>query len=97
MKYTARIRQWGREVELTWEDGELSGDQDIVDRLTLEAELREGSDVSHTPTGPATQTNHLSDPLSTLRLLQRFIADEDILELTGDVPEAPEVPEGGIA
>jgi hypothetical protein len=79
---------------VTWTDGELSGDAPAVERIHARAEELEGELVGP-PTGPFTEVDHLQDGLSAL-----FIMDEvfdAITEATGDVPEAPEVPEGAVA
>lgn len=45
--------------------------------------------------GPYKESNYLGNPFSALFLMTEHFFDE-ILEVTGDVPQAPSVPDGAI-
>jgi hypothetical protein len=96
-RFTMKFRWQESTQELTWEDGTLSSPDDhLVDYVQICAEAAEGRLVGLIPTGPFTSKDHLKDALSTLCLLQEIIPPGDWIDVTGEVPEPPELPEGAI-
>lgn len=92
--FTIRGKYNGRETEITWDNGTLTGDEFLVRRLQREAEAMEGHLVAF-PTMGGTTHNHLQDSLSALYLiLEQF---EEVFESHGDVPQLPDVPDGAIS
>lgn len=77
---------------VTYDAGKLAGDRLVVDLVNIEAQAMEGRAVG--PIGQYTSSNHLHDPLSALSLIMGVFTT--IEEITGDVPEAEEAPEGAI-
>jgi hypothetical protein len=94
MSYTLHGQLGGKEVSVTWDNGQLSGKAAIVTFLMIQAEVMEGRAVGG-PTGPWTYTNHLASGLSTIFLF-RELCDEPITA-DGDVPEPPPIPPGAVA
>lgn len=78
---------------LIYEDGMLSGDEFAVRLVETYADALEGKMVGPVG-GPWTETNHLEDPLSALFVMRD--AFDKIIEITGDIPEPPEVPQEAI-
>lgn len=77
---------------VTYDAGKLAGDRVAVDLVKIEAQAMEGRAVG--PIGQYTDSNHLQDPLSALCLIMGVFTTID--EITGEVPEAEDVPEGAI-
>lgn len=92
--FTLKGKYNGREVEVTWDNGILSGDDFLVRRLQCEAEAMEGFLIAF-PTMGGTMHNHLQDPLSALYLILKQF--EEVYESLGDVPQLPDVPDGVIS
>lgn len=84
MKYTILGTIEDQEVRVTWNDGEIEGDPQAVDELLALAMFLEGKAVGPEPEGPFTYRNHLSDPLSTLVLIEDVL--DDITRRQGDFP-----------
>jgi len=82
----------GDKVTVTWEDGKLTGDYVTVRRAESLAKMLEGERVGPV-CGPYTESDHLSDPISTLVILREII---DITDITGNVPQRPPIPDGAI-
>jgi hypothetical protein len=82
-------------VTLTWDTGNLTGDEGLVYALTLLAQDREGQEVG-CPGGPFTTTHHLESPMSTLVLLLTLLDTDPPVTVTGDAPTQPTDPPGVI-
>lgn len=91
-EYTMAFDLGGRTRQVTWKDGELSGDSTAVRELTRAAKIWEGFEVGP-PTGPYTTKNHLADPLSAFFLAQEFFGAVE--GVSGDLPTAPRITEKG--
>ncbi|QRG65974.1 hypothetical protein [Brevibacillus choshinensis] len=92
--FTIKGKYNGKETEVTWDNGTLTGDDFLVRSLHCEADAMEGHLVAF-PTMVGTTHNHLQDPLSSLYLiLEQF---EEVYESHGDVPQLPDVPDGAIS
>ena len=78
MKYTIKGMVHGRNVEVTWSDGLLSGDAHIVSMAHLNAAAKEGCTVGW-PGGSTTKSNHLADPLSASYLI--YIEMDEVEEI----------------
>ncbi len=81
----------GREVEVKWDKGKLTGDDVAVRMIESEAEIRE---IVGPPAGPYTEENHLESELSASELVQ-IVLDYNTIE--GDLPQVIPDPEGGRA
>lgn len=90
--FTVKGKLLNKPYSITYDAGRLTGDRLIVDLVNMEARLKEGQPVG--PVGQYTDSNHLQDPLSALFIIQDVFTSVD--EVTGDIPEADEVPEGAI-
>lgn len=73
------------EVRITWNNGSVDGDRVAVDELIALAKVLEGTAVGPEPDGPFTHRNHLSDPLSTMLLVEDVM--DDILRRVGELPQ----------
>lgn len=93
MIYQIKGEKLSKEYNLVYNDGQLSGDEFAVRLVETHAEALEGQMVGPVG-GPWTETDHLSDSLSALFVMRA--AFDEILEVKGDVPEMPEVPEQAI-
>ncbi|MGH9338844.1 MAG: hypothetical protein ACRD1R_04465 [Acidobacteriota bacterium] len=87
MKFTMHLTDVnGEQIEITWEDGVLSGDEIGILILENEARLLEGQWYG---LGPAniddSQFDHLKNPHSTVKLAMTHFQSLD--KITGDVPE----------
>ena len=94
MSFTARAKWRGSDIEVAWGDGRLSGDKVACDALEVLAWSRDGQMVGF-PTGPTTESDHLSDPFSTLYLMVELFGSD--METDGDVPMLEDVPDGAVA
>ena len=77
---------------VTYDAGKLTGDRVAVDIVKVEAQ------TMHGPVGPVGQyveSNYLAYPLAALVLITGVFTTVD--DVTGDVPEAEEPPEGAKA
>lgn len=95
MKYTAKGKYHGRPAAIIWQDGKLiaptADDLSLVQMVKAEAAAQEGHSVG--VIGQYTTTNHLTDPLSALVIIQSVMGVDS---LEGDVPQAEELPKGAI-
>ena len=98
--YTAQMR-WvikgtykDKKVELSWQDGKLSGDHSIIGGLLALAKSREGEHTGPVM-GPYTLHNHLKDPLTSF-FLAGGLFEEDPPIVDGDIPQPPKVPKGAV-
>lgn len=84
MKFSVMVLDIG---EITWEDGELTGNQDAVDQLMDFAEDMAGTPLGP-PAGATIQENYLDDHFCTKQLMSMLwgpmIIDFEDLE---DIPE----------
>lgn len=97
MKFTAKVKLGNTTYTVSYEtrpNGRyyLSGDRIAVDVLKLNARNLDGIPMG--PVGMYTDRDHLREPLSVIPVMEETF--DEILELTGDLPEAPDVPEGTI-
>ena len=98
MKFTVKARLGEKTYTINYEvlpSGryQLSGDRLAVDLVRITARKLDGH-----PMGPIniyTDYNHLKEPLSVIPVIEEVF--DEIVEVTGDVPEAPDVPEGAIS
>lgn len=84
----------GREAQVTWDQGVITGDNELVKRITMGARALEGIDVSF-PTMEGTTYNHLANPLSALYLIRNTF--DEVLCSKGKVPQLPRVRKGAIS
>lgn len=75
-------------ASVTWEDGQLSGDQQAILLLQSQAAVWEGREVGPDE-GPYTLTDHLQSPISTGWLLNMLFQPGSI-QISGDEPERTE-------
>lgn len=81
--------------QVSWDNGNLSGDPVLVADIQREAQSREGIPTGP-PCGPYTTTRHLGDALSSyVLMLEQF--QPGTIQATGEVPGIPAIPEGAIA
>ncbi|HPZ75295.1 MAG TPA: hypothetical protein PK723_05760 [Candidatus Pacearchaeota archaeon] len=92
--FKVRGKWMGKEYEVIWDKGRLTGDFIIIKLIENEAESLEGIPVGF-PTYVSSTYNHLKSGLSVLKIAYNVF--DEIIEITGDVPTVPPVPEGGIA
>jgi hypothetical protein len=93
MTYTLTVDFKGGRYTLTWDHGEVSSDNDaFLLFVTATAKGLEGRAIGPVM-GPYTRINHLADPLSTVCLVREL---GEIVDTTGELPEAPSVPEGAM-
>lgn len=71
--FTVVAQPFGRRVKLTWIDGELTGNRQVVDVVKSQAERYEGRYLM-TPKG-ATRYDHLKNPYATLALIRMALGD----------------------
>ncbi len=88
----ARLTPNGPIRSVTWDDGELRGDEVAIMAITVVAEAREGSTVGH-PEGPFTTHNHMADPLSAATIISEAMIPP--LAFSGYLPR-PERPPGSV-
>ena len=91
--FTVVGRILNKKYSVTYDAGRLTGDRLAVDLVKLEARVQEGQPVG--PVGQYTEGDHLQETLSALFLIKDVFTSID--EVTGDIPEAEEVPEGAIS
>lgn len=98
MKYTIRGRllQNSREYTITWEDGKLQADQIPLHITEFYGKQLEGRPVGPV-TGPFTISEHLKDPISAFVLIQEYVFQGGVIDVTGELPELPEIPPGAKA
>lgn len=93
MTYTVTGILLGTEYVVQWKDGKVRGTQFIKDVIEAQAKAYKGIGLG--PVGQYYSGPPLKDPLSAL-FLMREVFDE-IVDATGDVPEAADVPEGAVS
>ncbi|EGO63519.1 hypothetical protein [Acetonema longum] len=81
MKYTVKGMIHGQDVEVTWEDGRLTGDPDVISLVQLNAMAKEGTEVGWEGQRK-TKTNHLDDPGTAAYLI--YIEMDEVTEFIGD-------------
>lgn len=90
-----RFKLTTKSGSIVWEDGKLSGDQKMVEKLTKELKRAEGLWLAPPSFENAgTDTNHLNAPVSVLFLARELFGN---LKFEGDpipLPEGPEDTEG---
>ena len=84
----------GRSVDLTWTDGELSGDPEMVKLVQALATSAEGSPAGQ-PGGPCTIHDHLSNPYTSRSFMQMVFSSRPTLS-AGALPPQPDLPEGAV-
>ncbi len=93
--YTLRCRYHGREFDLTWQEGEFTGDPNAVLVLeSLAAAYEDEAVPVGPPAGPLYTEDYLADPFAALWLVREVF---EIVSASGDVPEREPVPEGAVA
>lgn len=98
--FTVHSTYGERRIQVSWNNGALSGDADAVAFAQELARDLEGQTVGPWE-GPYTEHNHLQEPLSALIIISDAVAmlsgdgDSDTT-VTGDVPERPAIPAGAI-
>jgi len=90
--FTVKGKLLNKSYSVTYDAGRLTGDRPIVDLVKIEARVQEGQPVG--PVGQYTDGDHLQDPLSALFLIKDVFTSID--EVTGEIPEADDAPEGAI-
>ncbi|HEY1067588.1 MAG TPA: hypothetical protein VGE52_15805 [Pirellulales bacterium] len=89
MKFTVYGVIEDRAVEVTWSNGNLSGDRRAIDELCALALVLEGKAVGPEPEGPFTYGKHLKNALSTMILIEDVF--DDVEDVEGQVPHAAPV------
>lgn len=92
--FIIRGKWMGKEYKVIWDKGKLTGDFAMIRLITDEAESLEGIPISF-PTYVSSAYNHLKSGLSVLKIAYNVF--DEIIEITGDVPTVPPVPEGAEA
>jgi len=92
MRYTVTGTINGRQNNLTWDAGRLSGSQEAVDLVTIEAQVLRQARVAVGPVGMYLVAD-LKDPLAALFVMLRVFSNP---EVTGEIPEPPKTPNGAI-
>ena len=84
----------GREVEIKWDKGKLSGDDLLVEAVRSTARIEE---TVGPPGGPHTDENHLDSALSASVIIADMVLDygtADVIEGVWPLSELPEVSDG---
>ena len=92
MTFGAVVRINGQDMRVTYSDGDIQGDLFAADLLRQAAKRAEGQMIGPVG-GPYTETNHLSEPLSALLLIEQAF---EVVDTFGELPEAPGAPEGAV-
>lgn len=93
MKFTVRGMYRGKKMEVTWEDGKLSGDT-LALRLvevTVRVFKKRGRVIrlrQPRPFGTSFAKDYLTNPLAARALLQGYIFDK-VIEMSGEIHEPP--------
>lgn len=85
MKFTVYGEIEGKQVEVTWNNGPLSGSRHAIDELCALALVLEGKAVGPEPEGPFTYGKHLKNARSTMILIEDVF--DDIVDVEGQAPE----------
>lgn len=92
--FTFSSQYHGRQVEVTWTDGMLTGDPSAVGRIQWLAKGFEGHLVGSSA-GPSTAHQHLSNPYVAVEFIQMVLGPK--AELTaGSLPTLSDPPEGAV-
>lgn len=83
----------GREREVRWQNGTLTGDALLVALLPMYERALEGASLGPVG-GPYRNRDYLSDPLSAVFLMREVF--DSIAASGGDLPVPPTVPAGAI-
>jgi hypothetical protein len=91
--FTLRGHRGSQIIEMTWTDGQLTGDPEAIEMVQALAAAMEGQVVS----SPAdiTTHDHLSNPASAASLMDMMFSSRSTC-VYSDVPPMPEPPEGAI-
>jgi len=91
--YTAAGTINGKGYSVIWQDGTLSGSQEAIERLEIEAQALKKAGVPVGPEGMYLAPD-LAEPLAALFIMRQVFGAD--LKVTGEVPEPPdeEIPEG---
>lgn len=92
MEYAVRGVSFGREVELTWRDGTISGPAGTVELLGVKAKAFRRMSVGrnpHTAQPLSLGPDHLANPHGAY-VLMRALIFQGVLEESGEIPELPE-------
>lgn len=92
---TGKFVEEGQPFSITWNNGRLEGDPNIVAAFEWLASRRDGEALG-APTGPFTTNaeDHISNPISFAFLVNSIVDDP---QYSGDVPRLPPLPDGAIA
>jgi hypothetical protein len=92
MRFTVRGKKGQEEVQVTWEDGNLSGHRGLT------AGIRAGATEPFFVPGHGTLDPDLSNPLRALQFIGYELGAEqyEVTAVEGDIPEPEELPEGHI-
>ena len=77
MRFTVKGKFDGRPVELAWEDGQLTGDPEAVERIRYRAFLMRGEPI-RLGTGPVSRGDHLHQPEAALDLIVRALTEVEV-------------------
>jgi hypothetical protein len=77
----------GRPVEITWIDGVLSGDPELVELTELRATSPDDQ-LLVAGGGSSASTDHLSDPYAAYELMCMLLDDPEIV--SGELPPIPQ-------
>jgi hypothetical protein len=80
----------GRIVEITWIDGVLSGDPELVRLIELRATAPEDPLIAVGSGEPGASTDPLSDPYAACEVIQLLLQEPEIV--SGALPPIPEPP-----
>jgi hypothetical protein len=78
----------GRIVEITWIDGVLSGDAELVRLAELRAAAPDEQMITASGGEPSASTDPLSDPYVACELIQMLLEEPEIV--SGALPPIPE-------
>ena len=97
MKYQVKGRIGKDTYEVTYSKlpglrPKLTGNPVVVKLIESEAQVLEGRPIG--PVGTYFENNYLYEPLAALFVMLEVF--DEVLEISGDVPEAPDVPDGAI-
>lgn len=92
MKFTISGKIDRRTCSIDWEDGKVTGDERAIGRVKDELHVVPGD---HLNVGGITVKAAIEDPLAFLWAGQRVFGSEAVID--GEIPEAPDVPDGAVA
>lgn len=91
MRFTARGQLGGESVEITYDNGKLSGSPAAVLQVESLALALEGKSVGPIPAD--TITEHLESPLSAKLIIEMALGQ---VRFSGNVPRIPRTPKGAV-